>query len=80
MLKLMMECTDCGYEADVIDIANLDGCCPKCHGHAGNVIYGSRLDAKAFLTELYTMSEKDIAKYADAIKICAEDIVENDLF
>ena len=79
MLKLIMECTDCGYEGDVIDITCLDGCCPACHEHSGNIIYGSKMTSKEFLTELYKMSERDIAKYAEAIKVCAEDIVENDL-
>ena len=80
MLKMMYECTDCGFESDVEDITNLDGQCRACGNHHGNVIYASRMNPKEFLTELSKMSEKDIAKYAEAIKICAEDIVENDLF
>ena len=73
-------CTDCGFESDVEDITNLNGQCRACGNHHGNVIYASRMTKDEFIIELAKMSEKDIAKYAEAIKICAEDIVENDLF
>ena len=79
MLRMMFECTDCGCEADVRDITCLDGQCPYCGNHHGNVIYASKMTKDEFVTELSKMSEKDIAKYANAIKYMAEDFVENGL-
>ena len=79
MLKMMFDCTDCGHEGDVADITNLDGQCPYCGNHHGNVIYGSKMDKNDFVEELSKMSEANIAKYAQAIQLMAEDIVDNGL-
>ena len=76
MLRMMFECTDCGNEGDVRDITNLSGQCPYCGNHHGNIIYGSRMNPKEFLTELSKMSEIEIAKYAQAIQLIAEDLID----
>lgn len=79
MLKMMFECTDCGHAGDVADITNLDGQCPYCGNPHGNVIYGSKMNKDDFVEELSKMSETNIAKYAQAIQLMAEDIVDNGL-
>lgn len=79
MLKMMFECTDCGHLGDVGDITNLDEQCPYCGNHHGNIIYGSKMDKDDFVEELSIMSEVTIAKYAQAIQLIAEDIVDNGL-
>ena len=78
MLRMSYIC-DCGYEDDVEDIESLDGCCFRCHEHRGNVHYVSEMTHEEFLRELANMSEKDIAKHAYAIQICAADICDNQL-
>ena len=78
MLRLLYSC-DCGANDDVEDIENLDGCCPICHAHHGEVQYFSAMTSEEFIEELSKMTEHDICKYATAIKICAEDINENKL-
>lgn len=78
MLKMMFGCTDCRHGGDVGDITNLDGQCPYC-GNYGNIFYGSKMDKDDFVEELSKMSEANIAKYAQAIQLIAEDIVDNGL-
>ena len=79
MLNMMFECTDCGREGDVEDITNLVGPCPYCRNPHGNIIYGSKMDKDEFVEELSKMSLANIAKYAQAIQLMAEDIVDNGL-
>ena len=69
----------CGAEDDVDDLTNLDSCCPRCHSHHGEVRYFSSMNSEEFLKELSNMTDKDIAKYANAIQLCATDIIENNL-
>ena len=79
MLKMMFGCTDCWHEGDVEDITNLDEQCPHCGNHHGNIVYGSKMNKDDFVEELSIMSEVTIAKYAQAIQLIAEDIVDNGL-
>lgn len=76
MIKLKLYC-DCGYEADVDDLDNLDGFCPMCCSHHGNAWYGTEMKPKDFVEELSKMDESAIAKYAFAIKTAAEDLINN---
>lgn len=78
MLKMLYTC-DCGANGEVEDVENICGCCPVCHAHHGEVQYYSNMSAEEFIEALSKMSEKEITKYAYAIQICAEDIIENKL-
>ena len=80
MLRLMMECADCGYQDEEVDIDDdwaLVGQCPRCGDHHGNVMYFTEMKIGEFVEELAKMDEKDIAKRALAIKYIAEGIVDN---
>lgn len=79
MLKLLLSCTNCGYTSEVEDVYNLDGCCPNCHEHHGEVHYLSRMTSDQFIEELAKMSEEEISKCVLAIKYCAENISEEHL-
>lgn len=37
MLRMLLHCDGCNYEEKVEDIYNLDGFCPNCHEHHGEV-------------------------------------------
>ena len=78
MLKLLLSC-DCGYKDKVEDINNLDGYCPKCHEHHGNVVYLSNMSKDEFVEELAKMTDNEISKYSYTIQVIAEDIVKNGL-
>lgn len=78
MLKMLYTC-DCGAEGEVTDLEGLIGYCPACHAHHGEVHYASAMTPSQFIEELSKMSEREIAKYAYAIQVCAEDIIESNL-
>ena len=55
MLRLSLQCTDCGYEEENIDLTNddmLDGQCPICKNHHGNVVYFTDMKVDEFIEEL----------------------------
>lgn len=78
MIRMLYSCI-CGSSGEVDDIENLDGCCPRCHEHHGEVSYFCNMTCDEFITELSEMTEKEISKYATAISLCAKDICENKL-
>jgi len=83
MIKILLNCDNCGFSCDADDyggnIQDLDGHCPNCGSHHGEVHYYSNMTAEEFINELANMEENEIAKYAKAIKICAADIIEEGL-
>ena len=80
MLRLSLQCTDCGYEEENIDLTNddmLDGQCPICKNHHGNVVYFTDMKVDEFIEELAKMDLINIAKQAIAINLIAEDLYYN---
>jgi len=75
MIRLYYNCSNCGANDEVDDITNLDGCCPVCHEHHGEISYGCMLKANQFILELSKMTENEIAKYSEAINIAAKSLV-----
>jgi NAD-dependent SIR2 family protein deacetylase len=80
MLRLSLECADCGYSESNIDTSAdymLVGQCPRCGDHHGNIMYFAEMSASEFIEELAKMEESDIAKRSLAIKLIAESLVED---
>ena len=76
MLRITLLCSNCGYEEDIKDLTNLDGLCPNCHEHHGEIVYNCNMSEAEFIQELARMNEKSITKYANAILLCAKDLSE----
>ena len=77
MIRLSLMCTKCDYEENDIDINNLDNVCPNCH--KPGVMYISGMDSEDFIRELSNISENEISKYANIIKMVAQDISMSNL-
>lgn len=73
-LKMLQQCSNCKMEYDVPNLLNLDGWCSYCNEHRGNIMYFCDMSVEDFILELSKASEGEIAKYAQAIKICADDL------
>lgn len=76
MIRMFYACICCDAAGEVNNIENLDGWCPNCNAHNGEVSYYSHMTSEEFIEELSKLTEREISKYAKAIKICAEDICE----
>lgn len=76
MLKMSWECDNCGDLGEFTDFENMIGCCPRCMSHHGEIHYYCDMSVEDFLKELTNMSDKDMVKYADAIRECAFDLIE----
>ena len=76
MLRLNWKCTKCGEIGVVEDLTNdsdeLNGACPNCYRHKGEVEYSTNMSIDEFLSELAKMNKNEIAKYSNAINICAD--------
>jgi tRNA G26 N,N-dimethylase Trm1 len=83
MLKMLLKCDNCGFSCNANDyggsIEDLDGHCPNCGSHHGEVQYYNNMTAEEFINELAKMEENEIAKCANAIQICAKDIIDEGL-
>lgn len=74
MLKIYYNCSNCG-SSDEAEEWMLDGCCPNCHAHHGDVTYEYEGDVGDFLLALSKMSNSEIANYAPVIRFIAKDVL-----
>lgn len=78
MIRMTYECTNCKARGDVENITNIDGCCPNCHEHLGEVNYFCNMSLQEFLEDLRNMNDAQISKSANAIRLCANDLLLSD--
>lgn len=75
MLKFIYEGSNCGSIDDIND-TELDGCCPNCHEHHGEVSYCYKGTTEDFLDNLAKMSVSEISRKAFAIQIATESLLD----
>lgn len=75
-LKISWNCSSCQASGTVDDLGEMYGMCPKCGRHHGEVEYICEMTKDEFVEALSKSDEMDIAKYAYAIWICAEQLAE----
>ena len=79
MLKMSWYCSDCEAKGELSqdEMIELNGCCPNCMHHKGNIEYYCDLTLEQFLEELSTMTASALSKYALVINECAYDLKQN---
>lgn len=75
MLKLEWSCDKCGKTDIFNDLNIIVGQCPNCGAHHGDVRYRCKSTKDEFIEFLSKCNDISIAKYSQAIQICAQDLI-----